>query len=455
MNVENKHESADIKPSSLLNKKLLLIELNEFDPDFLAQQSERLGLKNLSALLSMTYSETTTDDEVEHQGLDPWVQWVNVHTGRPSKKHGVKRLGDTVKQRATETQLWEAVGRGGGKWLAWGVMNAPLGQRAGCELFMPDPWSFEEEAYPARLNDVLALPRYMARNYTDAKKRDMLINFACFVKAYAPPAHWPTLLKFIKTALISFKRHGISVHTLTTLLDYLGALEFSRARRKSNIDFSVIFLNHIAHLQHQFWLRSDKPHHEMELGLKICDLTMGLLLDSRQEDEAIILMNGLRQKNVAGEGVHVYRQINPEKAVQAILGTARDWSDWSVEQLMTNDAHIRFKTREDADAAESLITTTKLETGQDVFFTERLSETDVFCQIGLEQAVDAKSTVSNAATTFNFYDNFELVCERTGAHLQEGDVFSDKISVPRKLYNHEIYKHILDHLESTQELSLG
>jgi hypothetical protein len=433
----------------LNGNKLLLVELNEFDPEFLQKQAERLNLKSLSKFLSMVQSSTITEDEIEHQGLDPWVQWVNVHTGRSSDYHGIKRLGDTLKQRDSEIQLWEAVGAAGGSWAAWGVMNAPMGNQKGCELFMPDPWSFEEDAYPKRLNDLLALPRYMARNYTDIKKSEIIKNFTLFLKSYALPKHWPVLAKFTKVFLLNSKDHGVSLHTLTTLLDYLGALEFSRAKRRSDLQFSVIFLNHIAHLQHQFWVKGDELHNEMELGLKVSDLIMELLLDSRQENEAIILMNGLRQKNVAGEGFYVYRQINPLKAMDILLGgSEQKWSDWSVEQLMTNDAHLHMSTKLDADRAEALLQNTKLSTGEEVFFTERLSPTDVFCQLNVEHSIEKDTMVSNSVITFNFYDVFELVCERTGAHLQVGDVFSDNINLPDHFHNHEVYNHILSYLLS-------
>ena len=50
-------------------------------------------------------------------------------------------------------------------------MNAPLGSVKECCFFMPDPWSFDEVAFPKYLNDLLALPRYAARNYLDIDRK--------------------------------------------------------------------------------------------------------------------------------------------------------------------------------------------------------------------------------------------------------------------------------------------
>ena len=441
------HTDTRARPPLHRKRSLLQVELNEFDPVFVGKHAERLGLSNLSTILAFDHSLTTTDDEIEHQGLDPWVQWVNIHTGRPSSTHGVKRLGETRRQAESEVQIWEALASRGHRWAAWGVMNAPGGARKGCAAFMPDPWSFDEDAYPPRLNDLLALPRYMARNYTDSRKSEIARNFMRFVRSYSSPAHWPVILKFTRAATGSMARYGFSIHTLTTLLDYLGALEFVRVRDRETPEYSVIFLNHIAHLQHQFWLPGDELHPEMELGLRVADMIMGMLLKSRRDGEAMIVLNGLRQKNVSGEGIHVYRQINPERAAATLLGAPEDVGGYSVEQLMTNDAHLRFGSAAEADRAEHLLRATQLSDATAVFFVERLSATDVFSQVATEHKVDGSAVWSNDFASGRFYDVFETVCERTGAHLQEGDVFADGIVLPAQMHNHDIYERTLRYFD--------
>lgn len=437
-----------VTSSSSNERALFQIELNEFDPAFLRREATRLGLKNLLKFLNFKYHATTTDDEVEHQGLDPWVQWVNVHTGRPSAEHGIKRLGETRRQMDSETQIWERLAKDGRRWAAWGVMNAPGGNLKNCEAFMPDPWSFEETAFPKRFNDVLALPRYMARNYTDNDKVEIFKNFMRFVKSYASPAHWPTILKFSTTATKSMAKHGVSIHTLTTLLDYLGALEFARVRRKTSPDYSVIFLNHIAHLQHQFWPKGNELHPEMELGLKISDLIMGILLDTRRENEAVIVINGLRQKNVDGDGVYVHRQSNPARTMEALIGPSSELGNWKVEQLMTNDAHLHLADKASADTAQALLAETKLSSGENLLYVERLSDTHVFCQVSVEHNIPTDTGYSNSRVDGLFFDTFETVCERTGAHMQEGDIFADGITLPDRFYNHEVYALTVGHFEN-------
>ena len=424
--------------------KLLLIELNEFAPDFLAEMSLELGLRNIGKMLALPHAVTATADLVEHQGLDPWVQWVGVHCGRPTTVHGVRRLGET--RRQTLPQIWQRLGAAGYSWGVFGVMNAPRGDAPGCDFFFPDPWSFEEDAYPKSLNDLLALPRYVSKNYLSIGPWEAFKNALKLARFFAPPQHWLLLTRFGAEALRSVARTGPNVHTFTTLLDYLSTLYFVQQRRRKRPDFSLIFLNHIAHLQHQFWNREMPPHPEMALGLELNDAMIGLLLQDRRPDEALVIMNGLKQKNVAGEGFHVYRQKNPQAAALAM-----GLEDGEVKQSMTHDAHILFSSSDKADRALAILQACTLSDGHHAFYAERAGATRVFYQIDFEHRVAPGTRLMVGNRTLAFDDLFELVCERTGAHVPDGDVYFDGVAIPPNLENHEIFGVVMRHFGLLEE----
>lgn len=419
--------------------RLLLVELNEFDPDFLLVQARRLGLTSIQKALSFKRSMTTTDDEVEHHGLDPWVQWVNVHCGMPLSQHGVQRIGQTERQKSP--QIWTALGEQGYTWGVWGAMNAPRQDAPGCQFFFPDPWAFEERAYPEALNKLLALPRYMAQNYLDVDRAVFLKEAMVFVSALVAPNMWSSTFAFSKAMFAQMLRGDLSVHTMSTFLDYLSTLVFVSNRNKLKPDFSLIFLNNIAHLQHQFWRRGDELHPEMELGLRLTDKMLALLLDSLDENEALIILNGLKQKNVEGEGFYVYRQKNPQAFVEK-LGI-----EGTVEQGMTHDAHILCASVERAEHAERVLTKCVMSNGDSLFYVERVSDTCVFYQIAFEREISPDLTIINGNLTYDVADILELYAKRTGAHIPDADVFSKGIDLPSKIYNHEIYHAILSHFQ--------
>ena len=77
-------------------KKLFLFELNEFNFDFLKKYSKIYNLKFLKKLLKLQYKKLKCDSLREMQGLDPWTQWVNIHTGKTSK-HKLLQIGESQK----------------------------------------------------------------------------------------------------------------------------------------------------------------------------------------------------------------------------------------------------------------------------------------------------------------------------------------------------------------------
>ena len=73
-----------------LEHRMLLIELNEFNGDLLRSVAKAQRLRHVEAVLNWHHAGTWTSDEYETGFLEPWVQWVSVHTGVPSSQHGVK-----------------------------------------------------------------------------------------------------------------------------------------------------------------------------------------------------------------------------------------------------------------------------------------------------------------------------------------------------------------------------
>lgn len=421
--------------SSHPRPRVTLVELNEFNPAFVEVASAKLGLGNLQEMLSMQHCSTTTEDRVEHQGLDPWVQWVNVHTGLPSSQHGVKRLGDT---QGRPNPFWVEMARHGVTWGAWGVMNTPQGGPDGCEYFFPDPWSHHEDAYPANLRNILRLPRYVSKNYLDLDAGKVALEGTALVAGLSRPSHWGPSFRFSRRFLTEVLRERrLNLHTLTTFTDYLGFCFFQTLNRRSDPQFRVIFLNLIAHLQHQFWHDGDEIDPEMELGLRLADEMIGRLIEEREPGDALIIMNGLRQKNVSGEGVTVYRQNNPVKILEWV-GAAPT----RVEQCMTHDAHAYFETSEAADNAERLLDTCTLSDGTKAFFVERASPTQIFYQIAFEHRTDPSTELRLNNRSVPLSELISVYAVRTGAHVPEGDIYARGITLPAHMANHEISGHI-------------
>ena len=101
--------------------RVLLFELNEFNKELLKSASSGGNLPGLQRLLSLPQVMTLTKDTYDSDRLEPWVQWVNVHTGHESLEHGVRHLGDVTKLK--RDQIWETLSRAGVSSGIWGVLN--------------------------------------------------------------------------------------------------------------------------------------------------------------------------------------------------------------------------------------------------------------------------------------------------------------------------------------------
>ena len=159
-------------------KKLLLVELNEFDLKYLKYGAKKYNCMNIHRLLSKKSVKTYTKDKNQDYNLDPWVQWVSIHTGKKSNSHKVLRHGETLTKNIT--QIWDLLSNKKISCSVWGPVNGIFRENKYLKLFFPDPWSFKEKPKPKKLLNFLKLPRYYAMNYTGINKLRLAKYFFIF-----------------------------------------------------------------------------------------------------------------------------------------------------------------------------------------------------------------------------------------------------------------------------------
>lgn len=420
-------------------KRLTLIELNEFSVSLLERGAREIALPNISRVLALPATSTTTDDLIEHRGLDPWVQWVSVHTGVPSTVHKIIHLGDTPSGLEAK-QLWETLSEHGISSGVWGAMNATRGSARLCSFFLPDPWTFSEEAYPASLNGLLALPRYYSKNYLDVSAFTFLkktIRLGAFLLGSGAVAR---IVRQAPLVLGGLRSAGLNNAVLFSLFDLFSAAVFSKYKEKYQPQLSIIFLNSIAHLQHHRWEQGERLSADLEFGLRVIDRVLGMLFESLAVDEAVVVMNALTQRNIVGEKPRIcYRQINPERFLRSV-----GVEFVSVEQLMTNDAHVFFASSEDRDRAADAISRVKIE-GAPLFQVEADASDSrkLFYQVDFWGELDGDVELEVNGRAVQFLENFEAIVARTGAHIREGNILSRGIELPDHMYNHEVAESLI------------
>lgn len=417
-----------------MSKKILLVELNEFSTDLFERAARELSLENIGRVCEWKKTRTLTNDSYDSGFLEPWSQWVSIHTGRDSSQHKINHLGDVPNMQFP--QIWERLGSAGISSGIWGVMNGSRRETQNCAFFVPDPWTFSESAYPAPLNDFLSLLRYAAQHYTSLSPLRVLREAFRFGLCVLRTLPLSTTLAAMGHLLASILRYGPRNFVFFMAFEELSAALFLECRRKHAPDFQLVFLNTIAHIQHHYWTEGpDKLTPQLRHGFVTIDRILGKILASRGRDEAILFLNGLSQMNTNAETPWIlYRPIDLGKFLAA-SGIAYD----RVEPLMSYDAHIFFAGASEARAAHEALAAATVN-GHRLFFLEAdptgLPKLFIRVDFSAELAGAAVAEVNGRKLPFD--SHFKSIVRRTGKHIPEGAVYASGVALPEKMMNHEL-----------------
>jgi hypothetical protein len=227
--------------------KTILLEVNEINFTFIDKYIELGELKNFKALFEK-HSYTKTIAENEQRNLEPWIQWVTVHTGKNFDEHKVFRLGDGVKDDVK--QIWEVLEE---KFdidvAAISPMNAAA-KAMNSAFFMPDPWSSDVVIGSWDLKLLFSAVKQIVND--NAKDK---IEFSSYLKlavGFIPNFRMKNVAKYIKLFYLSRKSKWYKAIFLDRILMDTFITQWQRYQP----DFSTLFLNAGAHIQHHYMYNS-------------------------------------------------------------------------------------------------------------------------------------------------------------------------------------------------------
>ena len=163
-------------------RSVILLEFNELTPSLISRFIAEGRLPNFKRLYdeSRVFTTDATEDARDDKWLlNPWVQWVTVHTGVNAAVHGIKKLGEAAKLR--QKGLTELVTDAGLRVLICGSMNVRYDTRVnGCVV--PDPWTTGAEPHPTELIPYYRFIQKTVQDHTSAsgrteRRRDSGVSF--------------------------------------------------------------------------------------------------------------------------------------------------------------------------------------------------------------------------------------------------------------------------------------
>jgi hypothetical protein len=224
-------------------RKLLSIELNEVNFDFVRAYGKRGELPVLNRLIDQHgLTETLSEERLEE--IEPWIQWVSVHTGKSFAEHKIFRLGDIV-DHPDVRQIWEILEA---KNISVGAVS-PMNARNACinpAFFVPDPWTQTSVTGSAITNQ---LYKSIAQIVNDNAKAKVSFSSIAWLVAgiirFAKPTHYHLYFSI-------FFQARKSVWMRAMLLDLLLTDMFIALNHNRTPDYASLFLNAAAHIQHHY-----------------------------------------------------------------------------------------------------------------------------------------------------------------------------------------------------------
>lgn len=404
---------------------VILLEFNEICPTLLQQFMARGELPNFRRFYesSQVY---VTDAREEHPNLEPWIQWVTVHSGKPYDDHGVFYLGDgrNLRSKCVAELLSDAGIRVG----VFGSMNTNYTQLNG--YFVPDPWDKDGKAHPSWLQP-----------YYDVVSRQVQ---AASHKGPMSTADKATLAWFLA-------RHGLRFQSGVAVIKQLlaerkqPALEWRRAslfeelqydlfrwlNRKFKTQFATLFCNSTAHYQHYFWRnmepeKFDRPpdatddeslRSAIHYGYERMDCLLGRVQND-YPDATLILCSALSQKPWVDTVKCTYR---PSPFERLLTFAGIDAAQVEIRPVMAEDFFIDCRTSEDASSVIGKLEGLRVDGEQAMRIRHEGNSVWTQCVVTTSDINDLAVVNESTGSTMPFRELFQMVHSmRSGRHHPDG-----------------------------------
>ena len=448
-----------------MSAPVIVLEFNELCPPLMDRFIREGRLPGFKALRdqSATY---VTDAEEAPPNLEPWIQWVTIHTGLPFSQHKVFDLGDAPKLKAP--RLWDLALEAGKKVWICGSMNAAIKAKPGRAFFMPDPWCSGVKPVPAGEFDTFYR---LTSQYVQEHAREK--------------APW-SRMDYIRF-LFYMVSHGLSLRTLwaivtqlarelrskdfrwrrATLLDRLQWDLFRHIWKRERPDFSTFFLNSTAHFQHYHW-REFEPHlfsssvsqnhakaearDAIPAGYQMMDRIVQECL-SMAPQATIVLMTALSQQPLLRYEAEGGKSIFKPVEHQALMKFAGADMAYEYAPVMAEEFHLYFENDENAEKALQALSSLELE-GQPVMRARRQGR-EIFAGCGIYTPPAPRALVRSRAGNQSMpFDELFYPIEgvKSGGHHPDGIFW---IHAPGTVYSQARNKMTLPQASRTLASLIG
>ena len=443
---------------NLKNCNLLAIYLNEFNYNYLLKGAKKYKCKSIIEVLKLKKVSTFTKDTKQDYNLDPWVQSVSINTGKSSKKHKILKLGQNLKNDTN--QIWDILSKNKISCSVYGTMNSRLRINKYINYYLPDPWNFKDKTWPKNLMGLYFLPNYYAKNYLKFIYLKFFYYSIIFFITLIQNSKFLNLIGDLLLALKVILRRGVKNYILFFTFDLIQLNIFNYNNTKKKSSFAMIFLNSIAHYQHNNWNEKKNEKYFFLFAEKIFSKIILL----KKKYKSFIIFNGFTQKEIQSQ--YLLRPKDPKKFISKFIRFK------NLEQDMTNGGFIFFKNKQDTNDSIKILNKIYIK-NKKVFLIKKykknciyykmnikslkiISESEIKNNLNFEKYLiesfnDKKIKINEKLDISDFFVKDIEFMKSTGVHIPEGIVLHGNVKSFNKLKrieNHSLFNHIHNHFIS-------
>lgn len=423
-------------------KKLILLQLNEINFDIVSKYIDLYPKKFKGFVKLINGTNAITTAEKEYHNLEPWIQWASVHTGKDYNEHKIFRLGDIVK--TNERQIFEIIEDHGYLVGAISPMNAE-NKLKNPAYFIPDPWTItkSDESSWSKL-----LSAAISQVVNDNSKAKLTFKSASILiiglLRFAKFKHYHIYISYI---FRSFKAPWRKALALDLFLYDLHSSFF----RKKSPNFSTLFLNAGAHIQHHYFFNAKPIINDANLrnpdwyieNNKDPFMEMLLVYDSvlrdiqSLENTEVIVATGLSQ--VPYDKVKYYYRLKDHKRFISKLGI----SFVAISPRMTRDFLIEFNSNNDANVAYSILKNIKVNNSLQLFGEIDNRGKSLFVTLTYPDEIKSETFIEISKERVKLIEHVVFVAIKNGMHQSKGfSFFTSGLNdlIPEN-YTHVKYLH--------------
>jgi hypothetical protein len=421
-----------------MNTQFLLIQLNEINFDLVNKylSNSKKKFYNLEFIVD-NFKSFETFAEVEYENLEPWIQWTSVQLGKAFNQHNIFRLGDIV-NFPSEKQIFEIIESRGFKVGAISPMNAE-NRLKNPAYFISDPWT---NTFSDSSNFSKKLTLMLKQTVNDNSSGKLSLNsILTILEIFVRTFNFKNSLNLVKLVFSSF----IHPWKKSLVLDYIIHMSHLYLLKKKIPDFSSVFFNAGAHIQHHYFYNSKhmvnlpkNPKWYLKLSadpiedmLEIYDKIIGDYLKLTKKGNQLLIATGLSQ--IPYDMVKFYYRLKKHETFLNKINIKFT----KLFPRMTRDFEVLFDNHDNLIRAKNILENIKSKKDNLKIFGEiEIREKSLFVTLTYPHEIKKDDYLFiNEKLELNFFDEVVFVAIKNGMHNSKGYVYftpSSSFKVPEK-----------------------